>query len=165
MGPLGACSEAGAGTEAWRRHELPQQGSLPGRWRGTHTPGGPALSGCLLVVLCESPHPLAWHDAVSHMHALRLQAHARVPDDAWEYQLRRSLGDAAYSTLAYVPYCSTMPVQRKCNSPAWMWVSALHRGRPGAIPPWCGTWQIAAPTVGDSQPAHPARLAGMDLTA
>lgn len=30
--------------------------------------------------------------------------------------------DAAYNGLDYVPYCSTMPVQPKCNDPKFVWV-------------------------------------------
>lgn len=52
-----------------------------------------------------------------------VQAHVPVPDDAWEYQIRKSLNDAAYNGLQYVPYCSTMPVQEKCDDPKFMWVS------------------------------------------
>eukprot|EP00201_Polytomella_parva_P000547 CAMPEP_0175077644 /NCGR_PEP_ID=MMETSP0052_2-20121109/23533_1 /TAXON_ID=51329 ORGANISM="Polytomella parva, Strain SAG 63-3" /NCGR_SAMPLE_ID=MMETSP0052_2 /ASSEMBLY_ACC=CAM_ASM_000194 /LENGTH=88 /DNA_ID=CAMNT_0016347189 /DNA_START=12 /DNA_END=275 /DNA_ORIENTATION=+ len=48
-------------------------------------------------------------------------AHVPVPDSAWEFHLRRSLNDAAYSSLDYVPYCSTMPVQKKCDQPKFMW--------------------------------------------
>ena len=51
----------------------------------------------------------------------RLQAHAKVPEDAWEYQIRKALNDAAYNGLDYVPYSSTMPVQPKDDSPKWMW--------------------------------------------
>lgn len=51
-----------------------------------------------------------------------LKAHNPVPDDAWEYQIRKSLNDAAYNGLQYVPYCSTMPVQVKCDEPKFMWV-------------------------------------------
>ncbi|KAI7835725.1 hypothetical protein COHA_010379 [Chlorella ohadii] len=48
-------------------------------------------------------------------------AHARIPDDAWEYQIRKSLNDAAYNGLDYVPYCSTMPVQPRDDNPKWLW--------------------------------------------
>jgi hypothetical protein len=41
--------------------------------------------------------------------------HAKVPDDAWEYQIRKSLNDAAYNGLDYVPYCSTMPIPSKTD--------------------------------------------------
>lgn len=50
-----------------------------------------------------------------------LQAHARIPDDAWEYQVRKALNDAAYNGLDYVPYCSTMPVQPRDDNPKWLW--------------------------------------------
>jgi hypothetical protein len=51
------------------------------------------------------------------------QVHAKIPDDAWEYQIRKALNDAAYNGLDYVPYCSTMPVQANCKDPKFMWVS------------------------------------------
>eukprot|EP00890_Picochlorum_soloecismus_P006085 jgi/Picsp_1/6478/NSC_03824-R1_predicted protein [Ostreococcus lucimarinus CCE9901] len=47
--------------------------------------------------------------------------HNKIPDDAWEYQIRKALNDAAYNGLDYVPYCSTMPVQEKCDNPQFMW--------------------------------------------
>ena len=49
------------------------------------------------------------------------QSHARIPDDAWEYQIRKALNDAAYNGLDYVPYCSTMPVQPRDDNPKWLW--------------------------------------------
>ena len=55
-----------------------------------------------------------------------VQAHNPVPEDAWEYQIRKSLNDAAYNGLQYVPYCSTMPVQEKCDNPKFMWVSSTQ---------------------------------------
>lgn len=51
----------------------------------------------------------------------RVQAHAKVPEDAWEYQIRKALNDAAYNGLEYVPYCSTMPVQQHDDTPKWVW--------------------------------------------
>ena len=53
-----------------------------------------------------------------------VQAHAPIPDDAWEYQIRKSLNDAAYQGLDYVPYCTTMPVQANSENVAFMWVSS-----------------------------------------
>ncbi len=50
-----------------------------------------------------------------------MQSHAKIPEDAWEYQIRKALNDAAYNGLEYVPYCSTMPVQEKCEDPKFMW--------------------------------------------
>lgn len=50
-----------------------------------------------------------------------MQVHNKIPDDAWEYQIRKALNDAAYNGLDYVPYCSTMPVQEKCDNPQFMW--------------------------------------------
>ena len=62
------------------------------------------------------------------MHAA--QADAKIPDDAWEYQIRKSLNDAAYNGLDYVPYCSLMPVPKHCDDPKFMWVSqSLHKLR------------------------------------
>lgn len=52
-----------------------------------------------------------------------MQAHIKIPDDAWEYQIRKTLNDAAYNGLDYVPYCSTMPVQPKCDDAKFIWVS------------------------------------------
>lgn len=49
------------------------------------------------------------------------QAHNKIPDDAWEYQIRKALNDAAYNGLDYVPYCSTMPVQEVCEDPKFIW--------------------------------------------
>ena len=50
------------------------------------------------------------------------QAHHKIPDDAWEYQIRKSLNDAAYNGLDYVPYCSTMPVQENAEEGVkFMW--------------------------------------------
>lgn len=51
-----------------------------------------------------------------------MQAQARIPDDAWEYQIRKSLNDAAYNGLDYVPYCSTMPVTEKTDDVKFIWV-------------------------------------------
>ena len=36
--------------------------------------------------------------------------------------MRKSLNDAAYKGLDYVPYCSTMPVQAACDAPKFAWV-------------------------------------------
>jgi hypothetical protein len=46
---------------------------------------------------------------------------AKIPDDAWEYQIRKSLNDAAFNGLNYVPYCSTMPVQKNTETPKFIW--------------------------------------------
>ena len=54
-------------------------------------------------------------------HRMCSQANAKIPDDAWEYHIRKGLNDAAYNGLAYVPYCSTMPVQKECEDPRFMW--------------------------------------------
>jgi hypothetical protein len=44
-----------------------------------------------------------------------------VPDDAHEYHARKALNDAAYASLAYKPYSSTMPVDPECAEPKWAW--------------------------------------------
>ena len=59
--------------------------------------------------------------------SIRLQAHNKIPDDAWEYQTRKSLNDAAYKALEYVPYSSTMPMQSKTDEPKFMWVRTDDR--------------------------------------
>ena len=53
--------------------------------------------------------------------SLHAQAHNKIPDDAWEYQIRKNLNDAAYNGLQYVPYCSTMPVQKVCDDARFIW--------------------------------------------
>lgn len=52
-----------------------------------------------------------------------LQAHNPIPEDAWEYHMRKALNDSAYNNLSYQPYCSTMPVPKKCDAPQFAWVS------------------------------------------
>lgn len=69
--------------------------------------------------LTRSLHPLA--PLPPARAAPCTQAHAKVPDDAWEYQIRKALNDAAYNGLEYVPYCSTMPVQPRDDNAKWMW--------------------------------------------
>jgi hypothetical protein len=44
-----------------------------------------------------------------------------VPADAHEYHARKALNDAAYASLAYKPYSSTMPVDPECAEPKWAW--------------------------------------------
>eukprot|EP00798_Chlamydomonas_sp_ICE-L_P020454 gene20454-27242_t len=55
--------------------------------------------------------PSIWQSAVGH----------KIPDQAWDYHIRRSINDAAYNSLDYVPYASTMPVPQKCDNPKFMW--------------------------------------------
>ncbi len=55
-----------------------------------------------------------------------MQAQAKIPDDAWEYQIRKANNDAAYNGLDYVPYCTTMPVRPNPDENTevkFMWVS------------------------------------------
>lgn len=52
------------------------------------------------------------------------QAHATIPDDAWEYHIRKSLNDAAYKGLDYVPYCTTMPLKPQSDNVKFLWVRA-----------------------------------------
>ncbi|KDD77155.1 hypothetical protein H632_c7p3 [Helicosporidium sp. ATCC 50920] len=58
---------------------------------------------------------------VPHHISYCYNAQARIPDDAWEYQIRKSLNDAAYNGLDYVPYCSTMPVTEKTDDVKFIW--------------------------------------------
>lgn len=44
-----------------------------------------------------------------------------VPAEAHEYHARKALNDAAYASLAYKPYSSTMPVDPECAEPKWAW--------------------------------------------
>jgi hypothetical protein len=53
-----------------------------------------------------------------------VQAHATIPDDAWEYHIRKSLKDAAYKGLDYVPYNTTMPLTPQSENVRFIWVSA-----------------------------------------
>lgn len=57
-----------------------------------------------------------------------MQAHATIPDDAWEYHIRKSLNDAAYKGLDYVPYCSTMPLKPESESVRFIWVRGADDG-------------------------------------
>ena len=49
------------------------------------------------------------------------RAQRPVPADAHEYHARKALNDAAYASLAYKPYSSTMPVDPECAEPKWAW--------------------------------------------
>ena len=62
-----------------------------------------------------------------HMPSPWEQAHVPIPDDAWEYQIRKALNDAAYQGLEYVPYCTTMPVKPNSEDVAFMWVRVERR--------------------------------------
>ncbi|KAF5835414.1 hypothetical protein DUNSADRAFT_7449 [Dunaliella salina] len=44
-----------------------------------------------------------------------------IPDNAWEFHIRKNLNDAAYNSLKYVPVCCCTPVCAKCNNPKYMW--------------------------------------------
>ncbi len=57
-----------------------------------------------------------------------MQAHATIPDDAWEYHIRKSLNDAAYKGLDYVPYCSTMPLKPESENVRFIWVRGADDG-------------------------------------
>lgn len=83
---------------------------------------------------------------MSHLHANLLgysevsghgtsfvQVHATIPDDAWEYHIRKSLNDAAYKGLDYVPYNTTMPLTPQSDNVKFIWVSSgptLQHGTP-----------------------------------
>lgn len=60
-----------------------------------------------------------------------------VPDDAWEYRIRESLKDAAFTGLKYRPYVSTMPTPPEVDAgdAKWVWVSGA-----GA---WAGVGGVA----------------------
>lgn len=81
--------------------------------------------------LLNPPLPPVTVPAPMRLRGHTLQVHHDVPADAWEYHMRRSLNDAAYRSLDYVPYCSTMPVQPNAPSAKFMWVSRA-RERCGA---------------------------------
>lgn len=67
---------------------------------------------------------------VTDAHHVVMQDGAKIPDDAWEYHIRKALNDAAYQNLEYVPYCSTMPVRKACDAqPKFMWVSTRHASK------------------------------------
>ena len=51
-----------------------------------------------------------------------------MPEDAWEYQTRKALNDAADKGLDYVPYISTMLVQPKTDEPKFTLVSRKSLG-------------------------------------
>jgi hypothetical protein len=53
-----------------------------------------------------------------------VQVHATIPDDAWEYHIRKSLNDAAYKGLDYVPYNTTMPLTPQSDNVKFIWVSS-----------------------------------------
>jgi hypothetical protein len=52
-----------------------------------------------------------------------VQVHATIPDAAWEYHIRKSLNDAAYKGLDYVPYNTTMPLTPQSDNVKFIWVS------------------------------------------
>lgn len=60
----------------------------------------------------------------------RVQEGAPVPDDAWEYRIRESLKDAAFTGLMYRPYVSTMPTPPEVDAgdAKWVWVSGARAG-------------------------------------
>jgi hypothetical protein len=44
-----------------------------------------------------------------------------IPDNAWEYQIRKANNDAAFQNLDYKPYCGCMPICKEgCNNPHFM---------------------------------------------
>ncbi len=82
----------------------------------------PEITGLLPAGVTRlTDSPIA--DSLAHLGNLDdSQAHNKIPDDAWEYQIRKSLNDAAYNGLDYVPYCSTMPVQENAEEGVkFMW--------------------------------------------
>lgn len=65
-----------------------------------------------------------------------MQEGAPIPADAWEYQIRKSLNDAAYQNLSYKPYCSRMPVCKKgeCKDPKFIFGCVSLGVAPGCMP-------------------------------
>jgi hypothetical protein len=63
--------------------------------------------------------PSIWAAASQHQ--------GNVPSSEWEYSMRKSLKDAAFTSLDYVPACTHMPVcaEGKCTAPRFVWVSAI----------------------------------------
>lgn len=39
-----------------------------------------------------------------------------------EYEIRKANNDSAYNNLKYVPYCSTIPVQKVCEKAEFVWL-------------------------------------------
>ena len=103
----------------------------------------PARTGSLAVCrrafwCCAAGPPAPLPDPSPARHRLQpaagalqpcgLQVGAKIPGDAWEYQIRKSLNDAAYNGLDYVPYCSLMPIPKEATEEArFMWVSDLEQ--------------------------------------
>jgi len=45
-----------------------------------------------------------------------------IPEDHWEYRIRKNKNDAVYANLAYVPYSSTIPARPRSEvPPKFMW--------------------------------------------
>lgn len=60
--------------------------------------------------------PSVWEAAAQHK--------GSIPDTEWEYQVRKNLRDAAFTTLDYVPACTHVPVcAAGCTAPRYVWVS------------------------------------------
>ena len=90
---------------------------------------------CLCLVAgagCRVPgwsSGLWWFADHPPIHSNKTKASAKVPDDAWEYQIRKALNDAAYNGLDCVPYSSLMPVPQKDDNAKWMWKKASYLKR------------------------------------
>lgn len=61
--------------------------------------------------------PSIWEAAAQHKD--------NIPNSEWEYNMRKSLRDAAFTNLDYLPACTHMPVcaAGKCSAPRYIWVS------------------------------------------
>ena len=79
---------------------------------------------CSWTLMCS--FALTLHMQPFRIAMLVVQAHHKIPEDAWEYHTRKALNDAAFKELQYVPYSSTMPVQAKTDEPKFMWVSRCN---------------------------------------
>ena len=93
----------------------------------TLPPSGPAWQVPWWLVAAGKQALLALSTAVA-------QVGAKIPGDAWEYQIRKSLNDAAYNGLDYVPYCSLMPIPKETDEAHFMWVSAVGASRIALVP-------------------------------
>ncbi len=89
--------------------------------------------------------------------AQSVQARAPIPDDAWEYQVRKSLNDAAYNGLDYVADCPYMPVDKECEAPRFMWVRRPAPAR--HVPAKLARWQADGGVWAHRRRRQPSRAA------
>jgi hypothetical protein len=59
-----------------------------------------------------------------------------IPEDAWEYQVRKSLNDAAFQNLQFQGVCHHMPVCKGgCKTAGFMVRGCVRGGRGGGVRP------------------------------